>query len=189
MRMPTNLEAVRPIALAEIREARERMAKTIVRTPLVRLELGPDYFDIRLKPENLQPIDAYKLRGAADAVALLSESERKRGVWTIDLSRFLTANVPGLVVNAGSDPSRLAPSWARCPLEHLSLVRLEIRTLVAPARTYASSRRYESTNADRIGQVPRRAKKQDERRPMHKMPRKAARSRPSQLLSTPKILA
>ena len=56
---------------------------TIVRTPLVRLVLGPGYPDIRLKLENLQPINAYKLRGAANAVALLSEAERKRGVWTI----------------------------------------------------------------------------------------------------------
>jgi threonine dehydratase len=55
----------------------------IVRTPLIRLELGPDFPDIRLKLENLQPINAYKLRGAANAVALLSDSERKRGVWTI----------------------------------------------------------------------------------------------------------
>jgi threonine dehydratase len=47
------------------------------------LELGPDFPDIRLKLENLQPINAYKLRGAANAVAMLSESERKRGVWTI----------------------------------------------------------------------------------------------------------
>jgi threonine dehydratase len=81
--MPTTLEAVRPIALAEIRAARRRIARTIVRTPLVRLELGPAYPDIRLKLENLQPINAYKLRGAANAVALLSRSARKRGVWTI----------------------------------------------------------------------------------------------------------
>ena len=81
--MPTTLETVRPIELAEILEARERIAATIVRTPMVRLELGPDYPDIRLKLENLQPINAYKLRGAANAVALLAESERKRGVWTI----------------------------------------------------------------------------------------------------------
>ncbi len=81
--MSTTLEAVRPITLAEIREARQRIAKTIVRTPLIRLELGPDFPDIRLKLENLQPINAYKLRGAANAVALLSESERTRGVWTI----------------------------------------------------------------------------------------------------------
>jgi threonine dehydratase len=81
--MPTTLEPVRPIELAEIREARARIAGTIVRTPLVRLELGPDCPDIRLKLENLQPINAYKLRGAANAVAMLSESDRRRGVWTI----------------------------------------------------------------------------------------------------------
>jgi len=81
--MPTTFETIRPIDLAEIREARERIAGTIVRTPLVRLELGPGYPDIRLKLENLQPINAYKLRGAANAVALLPESERQRGVWTI----------------------------------------------------------------------------------------------------------
>jgi threonine dehydratase len=69
--------------LAEIRAARDRIAATIVRTPLVRLELGPGYPDIRLKLENLQPINAYKLRGAANAVAMLSESQRQRGVWTI----------------------------------------------------------------------------------------------------------
>ena len=81
--MPTAPEAVRPIDLAEIREARVRIAGIVVRTPLVRLELGPDAPDIRLKLENLQPINAYKLRGAANAVAMLSEAERARGVWTI----------------------------------------------------------------------------------------------------------
>ena len=77
------LEPVRPITLSEIREARKRIAGTIVRTPLVRLELGSGFPDIRLKLENLQPINAYKLRGAANAVALLSDAERRRGVWTI----------------------------------------------------------------------------------------------------------
>src|SRR6266446_9374407 len=81
--MSAALAPVRPIELSEIREARKRIAATTVRTPLIRLELGPDYPDIRLKLENLQPINAYKLRGAANAVAMLPESERKRGVWTI----------------------------------------------------------------------------------------------------------
>src|SRR5437773_10730352 len=81
--MSVILEPVRPIELHEIREARKRIGGTILRTPLVRLELGPDFPDIRLKLENLQPINAYKLRGAANAVALLSESERSKGVWTI----------------------------------------------------------------------------------------------------------
>src|SRR5215212_10982580 len=77
------MAAVRRIELSEIREARERIANTIVRTPLVSLELGPGFPDIRLKLENLQPINAYKLRGAANAVAMLSDAERKRGVWTV----------------------------------------------------------------------------------------------------------
>src|SRR5205807_6325462 len=81
--MFTTLEPVRPTALSEICTARERIAKTIVRTPLVRLELGPEFPDIRLKLENLQPINAYKLRGAANAVAALSEADRQHGVWTI----------------------------------------------------------------------------------------------------------
>lgn len=81
--MPPELEAVRPIEMAEILAARERIAGTILRTPLVRLELGPKFPDIRLKLENLQPINAYKLRGAANAVALLSDAERQCGVWTI----------------------------------------------------------------------------------------------------------
>ena len=81
--MPTNLPPVRPIELSQIRAARERIASTILRTPLVRLELGPDFPAVHLKLENLQPINAYKLRGAANAVAMLPEAERKRGVWTI----------------------------------------------------------------------------------------------------------
>jgi threonine dehydratase len=81
--MSTTLEPVKPIELAEIRAARERIANTIVRTPLIRLEVGSEFPDIRLKLENLQPINAYKLRGAANAVAMLSDSERQRGVWTI----------------------------------------------------------------------------------------------------------
>src|SRR5438874_7946716 len=75
--------AIRPIQLAEIQEARARIAKTIIRTPLIRLELGPEFPDVRLKLENLQPINAYKLRGAANAVAALSEADRQHGVWTI----------------------------------------------------------------------------------------------------------
>ena len=81
--MPAAPDPVRPVELAEIRDARVRIAGTIVRTPLVRLDLGPGAPEIRLKLENLQPINAYKLRGAANAVALLTEAERRRGVWTI----------------------------------------------------------------------------------------------------------
>src|SRR5215217_9187402 len=77
------VEAVRPISLEDIEAARERIAGTVLRTPLVRLDLGPGGPDIRLKLENLQPTNAYKIRGAANAVARLTSEERARGVWTI----------------------------------------------------------------------------------------------------------
>ena len=77
------LQPVRPITLAEVRQARGRIAASIVRTPLVRLDLGPDQPDVRLKLENLQSTNSYKLRGAINAVAMMSESERRLGVWTI----------------------------------------------------------------------------------------------------------
>ena len=81
--MTTVSEPIRSIELDDIKAARERIAGTIVRTPLVRLELGSEFPEIWLKLENLQPINAYKLRGAANAVAMLGESERERGVWTV----------------------------------------------------------------------------------------------------------
>ena len=77
------IEPVRPIALDDIEQARGRVAGTVLRTPLVRLDLGRNGLDIRLKLENLQPTNAYKIRGAANAVARLSPEERARGVWTI----------------------------------------------------------------------------------------------------------
>jgi threonine dehydratase len=74
---------VRPILLSEIEAAQTNVAGTVLRTPLVRLELGNGSPEIWLKLENLQPTNAYKIRGATNAVALLSDDEREKGVWTI----------------------------------------------------------------------------------------------------------
>jgi threonine dehydratase len=73
---------VKPIALDAIETARERIAGTIARTPLLELQgtAGPRIF---LKLENLQPINSFKLRGAANAVAMLDPAKRSLGVWTI----------------------------------------------------------------------------------------------------------
>ena len=77
------IDPVRPISIDDIEQARGRVSGTILRTPLVKLDLGKDGPDIRLKLENLQPTNAYKIRGASNAVANLSEEARARGVWTI----------------------------------------------------------------------------------------------------------
>lgn len=70
------------IPIQAIEAARERIAGTIVRTPLLRLQ-GTSGPEILLKLENLQPINSFKLRGAANAVALLDPARRAVGVWTI----------------------------------------------------------------------------------------------------------
>ena len=77
------IEPVRPILLDDIEKARRNVAGTVLRTPLVRLDLGSATPEIYLKLENLQPTNAYKIRGATNAVAQLSDEERARGVWTI----------------------------------------------------------------------------------------------------------
>jgi threonine dehydratase len=70
------------IPLPEIEAARERLAGAVVRTPLVRLELEDAPAEIYLKLENLQPIGAFKLRGAGNALLVASPEELERGVWT-----------------------------------------------------------------------------------------------------------
>jgi threonine dehydratase len=82
--MATAPPPVRPVSIDDIRAARERIAGVITRTPLIRLRhdvAGAP--EIWLKLENLQPINAFKLRGGANAVALLNPEERSKGVWTI----------------------------------------------------------------------------------------------------------
>jgi threonine dehydratase len=74
---------VRPISIEDIEEARQRISGAVLRTPLVKLDCGPDAPEIWLKLENLQPTNAYKIRGATNALARLSNEERARGVWTI----------------------------------------------------------------------------------------------------------
>ncbi len=69
------------IELSEIRAARERIAGTAIRTPLVRLHVdGPA--EIYLKLENLQPVNSFKIRGATNAVMLAPASERAKGLVT-----------------------------------------------------------------------------------------------------------
>ena len=77
------IDPVRPIELVDVEAARERIADTVLRTPLVRLDLGSSAPEVWLRLENLQPTNAYKIRGATNAVARLSDEQRAKGVWTI----------------------------------------------------------------------------------------------------------
>lgn len=76
------VQAVRNIPAGMIDDARRHVYEAAVRTPLVRLSYdGPA--EIYLKLECLQPIGAFKIRGAYNAVRLLPAEQRRRGVWTV----------------------------------------------------------------------------------------------------------
>lgn len=77
------IDPVRPVEIADVEAARAQIAGTVLRTPLVRLDLPPGAPIVLLKLENLQPTNSYKLRGAANAVGKLSPEEKAFGVWTI----------------------------------------------------------------------------------------------------------
>ncbi len=70
------------IPLEAIQAAAGRIARLIVRTPLLRLPLDDLPIEIYLKLENLQPIGSFKLRGAGNAIAQASAAELARGVYT-----------------------------------------------------------------------------------------------------------
>ena len=78
------IDPVRPIALERYRSgARSGSRRRCCERRWSSSITATDAPDIYLKLENLQPTNAYKIRGAANAVAHLSDEERARGVWTI----------------------------------------------------------------------------------------------------------
>jgi threonine dehydratase len=75
------------VTLADIQKAQQRIRGVAVRTPLIAyFPPAADHTESRgqlwLKPESLQPIGAFKIRGAYNKVASLSDEERQRGVIT-----------------------------------------------------------------------------------------------------------
>ena len=71
-----------PIPLKDIRAAQKRISDSVIRTPLVPLNVDDAPAEIYLKLENLQPIGSFKLRGAGNAIALASKEQLTKGVYT-----------------------------------------------------------------------------------------------------------
>jgi len=69
---------VRLVGLDDIRAAADRLTGVAIRTPL--LVFGPPERRHFLKAESLQPIGAFKIRGAYNAIAQLAATERALGV-------------------------------------------------------------------------------------------------------------
>ena len=70
------------VSIQDIRDAAQRIKGKVNRTPLIRFY--PDNFpgEIYLKLENLQPIGAFKIRGACNAMSLADKSLLAEGVYT-----------------------------------------------------------------------------------------------------------
>ena len=104
------------VTIDEVRAAAERIAGVAVRTPL--LPCG----DLWLKPENLQPVGAFKLRGATNALAVLPPAVRAAGVITH---------------SSGNHSQALAYAGRR-----LGVPVVVVMPDVAPARKVAATRGY-----------------------------------------------
>lgn len=68
------------VTLEDIRQAQARLRNVAVRTQLVPFPDRDGDRTLYLKPENLQPVGSFKLRGAYNKIASLSEEERRHGV-------------------------------------------------------------------------------------------------------------
>src|SRR5262249_14409589 len=106
------------VTLEDIRQAQARLRDVAVRTELIEASFGQfgaglEGRQLFLKPENLQPIGAFKIRGAYNKIASLPADERRRGVITYSsgnhgqgvayAARALGANA--VVVMPGNTPA------------------------------------------------------------------------------------
>ncbi len=98
------------MTLDDIRAAADRVRGVAVRTPLLPCPwAGPGR--LWLKPENLQPVGAFKIRGARNAVARLDDGQRRRGVVAYSSGNHAQA-VAYAAAEAGVDAHIVMPDTA-----------------------------------------------------------------------------
>ena len=124
--------AVSPPSLEQVRQARERIAGHVRRTPLVRYDGDPGEPEIWLKLENLQPIGSFKLRGAMNRILSLPRTDLAQGIYTASAGNMAQGvayaarllDVPASVVVPDSAPGaklaaieRLGAAIVRVPYD------------------------------------------------------------------------
>ena len=75
------MRSIEPLAIQDVVAARARIASSVARTPLIRLNVDAPA-EIYLKLETLQPIGSFKLRGAMNAIRTLPAESMSAGVYT-----------------------------------------------------------------------------------------------------------
>lgn len=117
---------VNSIEIEEIRAAQERLQGTILRTPLLPLNIPPAANGILIKPEVLQPTGAFKIRGVYNWAASLTPEERTKGFSTFSAGN--TARALGYAARIFKVPCcSLLPDYA--PINKVkALHRLGVKT-------------------------------------------------------------
>ncbi len=118
-----------PITLADVEEARRNIAGIALRTPLVPFPISSQA-EVWLKLENLQPIGAFKIRGAANVMARTPLEQLQRGVLTASAGN-MAQGVAFCARRIGVQATIVAPDTA--PATKLRAVeRLGGRVILAP---------------------------------------------------------
>jgi len=75
------MRSIEPLTIQDVVAARARLASSVARTPLIRLNVDAPA-EIYLKLETLQPIGSFKIRGAMNAIRTLPPDAMSAGVYT-----------------------------------------------------------------------------------------------------------
>ncbi|MGO4439738.1 hydroxyectoine utilization dehydratase EutB [Rhizobium sp. RAF56] len=140
-------EKVLPIRLADIEQAVARIAGRVIHTPLVRSSSLSERTrqPVHLKLETCQPIGAFKLRGATNAILLLDDARRQRGLVTAS-----TGNHGRAVAYAARE---LGVSATVCMSSLVPANKVEaIRTLGAEIRIVGTSQDDAQEEAERLAE-------------------------------------
>jgi len=106
--------------------ASERIRDVVVRTPLIPLRSyrGAEP-DMLLKPETLQPVTSFKIRGAYNWASTLTDEERSRGLSTVSAGN--TAQAVGYAARlvGASARSRLPDTTPRAKIDAITAYGME----------------------------------------------------------------
>lgn len=123
------MTTLKPPTLKEIRCAAQRLKSIIARTPLIRLDIEDAPGEIYLKMENLQPIGAFKVRPAANAILNAPPAAIAPGVYTAS-SGNMAQGVAYTARSLGVPATVLLPTDAAdTKVESLRRLGAEIRFL------------------------------------------------------------
>src|SRR6266699_1005099 len=88
--MLTSEHILEPITTTQIEQASARIRGSVLRTPIVRLNIDSD-MEIYQTLENLQPTGSFKARGACNAIAVAGPAAKSRGVYTCSAGNMAQA--------------------------------------------------------------------------------------------------